>query len=96
MKKCAEETIAAAKKLRAGYCTVTDITGCKPMPPEAAKEVERVQTYFRASGAKQGVRIVSGNVLSGNQFKRTGSSAEYNSVNLTSIADAERFLDDLT
>lgn len=95
MKKCADDTIAAAKKLRPGYCTVTDISKCKPMPPEAAKEIERVQAHFRASGARQGVRIVSASVLSGMQFRRTGGSAEYNSVNLPSLAEAERFLDEL-
>ena len=47
MKKCADDTIAAAKKLKPGYCTVTDISQCKPLPPEAAKEIERVQEYFR-------------------------------------------------
>jgi hypothetical protein len=95
MKKCADDTIAAAKKLRPGYCTVTDITNCKPMPPEATKEIERVQAYFRSSGARQGVRVVSANVLSGMQFRRTGGSAEYNSINLASLEEAERFLDEL-
>jgi hypothetical protein len=95
MKKCADDTIAAAKKLRPGYCTITDITNCKPMPPEAAKEIERVQAYFRSSGARQGVRIVAANVLSGMQFRRTGGSAEYNSVNLPSLEEAEKFLDEL-
>lgn len=95
MKKCADDTIEAAKKLRPGYCTVTDITGCKPMPPEAAKEIERVQAYFRSSGARQGVRIVGGSTISGMQFRRTGSTAEYNSVNLPSLEEAEKFLDSL-
>jgi hypothetical protein len=95
MKKCADNTISEAKKLRPGYCTITDITSCKPMPPEAAKEIERVQAFFRSSGARQGVRIVAANVLSGMQFKRTGGSAEYNSVNLPSLEEAEKFLDEL-
>ncbi len=95
MKKCADDTIEAAKKLRPGYCTVTDITACKPMPPEAAKEIERVQAYFRSSGARQGVRVVGGSTISGMQFRRTGGTAEYNSVNLPSLAEAEKFLDSL-
>ena len=95
MRRCADDTIAAAKTLRPGYCTVTDISRCKPMPPEAAKEIERVQAHFRASGARQGVRIVAANVLSGMQFRRTGGSAEYNSVNVASMEEAERILDGL-
>ena len=95
MKRCADDTIEATRKLQPGYCTVTDVTRCKPMPPEATKEIERVQAHFRASGARQGVRIVGANVLSGMQFRRTGSSAEYNSVNVASLEEAEKFLDNL-
>jgi len=96
MKKCADDTIAATKKLRPGYCTITDISRCKPLPPEAAKEIERVQAHFRSSGARQGVRITGSTVLSGMQFKRTGGEAEWNSVNLPSMEEAEKFLDELT
>jgi hypothetical protein len=95
MKKCADETIEATKKLRPGYCTVTDISRCKPLPPEAAKEIERVQAHFRKSGARQGVRIVGGTVLSGMQFRRTGEETEWNSVNVASLEEAEKFLDGL-
>ena len=95
MKKCADDTIAATKKLRAGYCTVTDISRCKPLPPEAAKEIERVQAHFRKSGARQGVRVTGSTVLSGMQFKRTGGEVEWNSVNLPSMEEAEKFLDEL-
>ena len=95
MKKCADDTIAATKKLRPGYCTVTDISRCKPLPPEAAKEIERVQAHFRKSGARQGVRVTGSTVLSGMQFKRTGGEVEWNSVNLPSMEEAEKFLDEL-
>jgi len=95
MKKCADETIEATKKLKPGYCTITDISRCKPLPPEAAKEIERVQAHFRKSGARQGVRIVGGTVLSGMQFKRTGGEAEWNSVNVVSLEEAEKYLDEL-
>ena len=95
MKKCADDTIEASKKLRPGYCTITDISRCKPLPPEAAKEIERVQAYFRKSGARQGVRVTGSTVLSGMQFKRTGGEAEWNSVNLPSLIEAEKFLDEL-
>jgi len=95
MKKCADETIEATKKLRPGYCTITDISHCKPLPPEATKEIERVQAHFRKSGARQGVRVLGGTVLSGMQFKRTGGETEWNSVNVPSLEEAERFLDSL-
>ena len=95
MKRCGDETIEATKKLRPGYDVVTDITQFKPGTPEVAKDVERVQVHFRKSGARQGVRIVGGNALSGMQFKRTGTHAEYNSVNVPSLEAAEELLDRL-
>jgi len=54
-----------------------------------------VQAHFCKSGARQGVRIVGGTVLSGMQFRRTGGETEWNSVNLPSLEEAEKFLDDL-
>jgi hypothetical protein len=95
MKRCADDTIAATRSLRPGYCTITDVSKCKPMPPEAAKEIERVQAHFRKSGARQGVRIVGGAVISGMQFRRLGESVEYNSVNVASMEEAEKLLDGL-
>jgi len=41
------------------------------------------------------VRIVGSNVLSGMQFRRTGTSAEYNSVNVKSLEAAEKMSNDL-
>jgi len=93
IKKCGDETIEATKRLRPGYDVITDITQYKPGPPEVAEDIERVQAHFRKSGARQGVRIVGGNVLSGMQFRRTGTSAVYNSVNVPSLEEAEKLLD---
>lgn len=96
IKQCGNETIEATKKLRRGYCVVTDITQYKAGPPEVAQDVERVQAHFRRSGARQGVRIVGESFLSGMQFRRTGGNAEYDSVNVPSLEAAEKFLDGLT
>ena len=95
IKKCGDETIEATKRLRRGYDIVTDITQFKAGPADVAADIERVQAHFRKSGARQGVRIVGGNVLSGMQFRRTGTSAEYNSVNVASLEEAEKLLNDL-
>ena len=95
MKRCGDETIEGTKKLRPGYDVITDITQFKAGTPEVAADIERVQAHFRKSGARQGVRIVGGNVLSGMQFRRTGGQAEYNSVNVPSLEAAEEFLSKL-
>ena len=92
MQRCGDETIEATAKLRRGYDVVTDITRFKAGPPEVAKDIERVQAHFRKSGARQGVRIVGGNVVSGMQFRRTGTQAEFNSVNVPTLEAAEELL----
>ena len=85
MKTCGDETIQATDQLRPGYDVITDISQFKAGPPEVAKDIERVQAHFRKSGARQGVRIVGENALSGMQFRRTGAQAEYNSVNVPTL-----------
>jgi hypothetical protein len=92
MQRCGNETIEATKKLRPGYDVVTDITQFKPGPPEIAKDIERVQTHFRKSGARQGVRIVGSSAISGMRFRRSGAQAEYNSVNVENLQEAEELL----
>jgi len=92
IKKCGDETIEATNQLRPGYDVVTDITQYKAGPPEVAKDIERVQAHFRKSGARLGVRIVGGNVLSGMQFRRAGTHVGYRSVNVINLEEAEKLL----
>ncbi|HVZ32764.1 MAG TPA: hypothetical protein VG963_10080 [Polyangiaceae bacterium] len=94
IKRCGDETIEATKQLRRGYDVITDITQFKAGTADVAADIERVQAHFRRSGARQGVRIVGSNVLSGMQFRRTGRSAEHNSVNVRSLEEAEKLLNE--
>jgi hypothetical protein len=93
MKKCSDETIAMTRKLKRGFDVITDISQFKPATPEATKEIERVQSFFKAFGVRRGVRVVGGNVLSGMQFKRTGGIAGYDSTNVATLAEAEKLLE---
>ncbi len=93
MKKCSDETIALAKKLKRGFDVITDISQFKPATPEATKEIERVQAFFKTSGVRHGVRVVGENVLSGMQFKRTGGIAGYVSSNVATLSEAEKLLE---
>lgn len=92
MVKCVDETIAAAKKLRRGYDVITDISDFAPASPEVAKQIERVQAHFVASGVRKGVRVVGSKVLAGLQFNRTSSNVGYPSVNVATFEDAVREL----
>jgi hypothetical protein len=95
IKKCGDETIAATRKLKSGYDVITDITQFKPGTAEVAKDIERVQTHFAQSGARQGVRVVGQNSSSNMQFSRVGKIAGYQSTAVTTLQEAEAFLNSL-
>jgi hypothetical protein len=96
IKRCGDETIAATKKLRRGYDVVTDISGLKPGTPEVAEVHERVQAHFRASGARQGVRVIGGAFTAASlQLNRTAKLVGFQSTTVATLADAEKLLDAL-
>jgi len=91
-KKCADEIIAATKKLHAGYDVINDISHFKPGSPEVAKEIERAQTHVATSGVRRGVRVVGEAAIAGMQFGRTGRQTGYNSTNVATLEEAEKLL----
>lgn len=92
MKQCVDETIEATKKLKHGYEVITDISQFKPGEPAVAKEIERAQAHFVASGVRRGVRVVGASAISGMQFKRTAAQAGYESINVATLEEAEQIL----
>mgnify|MGYP003394384842 CR=1 FL=1 len=90
--KSTDETIAAAKKMKPGYDVITDISKYITGTPEVAKEIERAQAFFVASGVHRGVRIVA-KVIPGMQFKISAKEAGYESINVATMEEAERYLD---
>ncbi len=92
MKKWASETISAAKKMNRGYDVIIDLTQFKPTSPEGAKEIERVQNFFKISGVRRGVQVVGDNVLGGLQFKRMSIQSGFDPVNVATLAEAENLL----
>lgn len=94
-KKCMQETIAAASKLKKGYDVITDISQLKVSTSEVAKEIEKAQAYFVSSGARQGVRIVENSVITAMQFKRTAGNAMFTSINVSSLEEAEKLLNSI-
>ena len=92
MKASTDETIAAARQLKPGYDIITDISRFKVGDQGVAAEIERAQKFFVESGARRGVRIVGSSALSGMQFRRTAGEAHYSSVNVATMEDAEKLL----
>lgn len=92
-KKCTDETITATSQFKHGYDVITDISQLKPTLPEVTKEIERTQAHFKNSGVRRGVRIVGQSSLTGMQFKRLSGSIGYESINVASLDEAEKLLD---
>jgi hypothetical protein len=96
-KKCSQDIIEAIKKLKPGYDIINDISQFKPSTPDVAKEIERVQAHFTATGVRRGLRVVGASALTGMQFNRTAKSAGYDasSNNVATLEEAEAILDQL-
>ncbi len=46
MKKAAEEVMKEAKKLKANYAVITDVTKFKPSSQGGAMEIKRLKSFF--------------------------------------------------
>jgi hypothetical protein len=92
IKRSGDETIKATSKLRRGYDVITDISNFKPGTKDIAKDIQRVQAHFQASGARQGVRIVGKSAIASMQFNRIAKDAGWRSTTVETLAAAEEFL----
>jgi hypothetical protein len=91
-KACGDEVVAAIRRLKPGYDVVTDISEFKPGTPEVAKDIERVQAHFKATGARRGVRVVGSNAAGSMQFARLATQAGFVSSDVATLAEAEKVL----
>jgi hypothetical protein len=93
MKACTDQTISESKKLKPGFDVITDISEFKPVSPEATKELERGQAFFKSAKIGRGIRVVGKSVTSGMQLNRTGKTVGYEPNTVATLAEAEKFLD---
>lgn len=93
MKACTDQTILETKKLKPGYDVITDISQFKPTGPEAVKEIERGQAHFKATEIGHGIRVVGSSATTSMQFTRTGKSVGYLPDTVSTVAEAEKALD---
>jgi len=93
-REAADAVIAAILKLRPGFDAITDITTYKPGSDKAAAEITRAQQVYKSHKCRLIVRIVGASVLGKMQFQRTGSEVGLKMAYVTSLAEAERLLDD--
>ena len=92
----AEESVEQAERLRDGFDIITDLSGFKPPSPEAAEPIKRAQSELKEMGVDRVVRVVDDetNDIVLHAFERRSTDVGYSGESASSVAEAERLLDD--
>jgi hypothetical protein len=92
----ADDIIAQAGKLKAGFCVITDLSQAQPFSEAGAQKLERAQSFLQQHGLRRLIRVFDPrNILSKMQFERKGRDAGYTveQESARSLAEAEKMLD---
>jgi hypothetical protein len=84
---------AAVRELRPGFDVVTDRSHYKPVIPEITPIIQQIQGLLRQSGLRRIVRVASPNPLTNIQFERAGRVTGVAATTVSSVAEAEAWLD---
>ena len=91
--KGAAAVIEAAKRLAADFDVINDISGLKPMSPEAEAQLKKVQKYLKIHGVRRVIRVVSDEeTIGARQVQRASLSLGYMAETAKSVAEAEKML----
>ncbi|MEB3272498.1 MAG: hypothetical protein VKJ85_01845 [Prochlorothrix sp.] len=82
----------AIRSLRPDFDVVTDISQCRPATPQGTAEIEKIQEYAIAQGARRFVRVVSDRVLIQMQLDRAASKTGVDALYVTSLQEAKDLL----
>ena len=92
-KAASDQILAAIDAMPSEFDVITDISECRAATPGGTAEIQRIQIYALAKGARQFIRVVGQRVITQMQLDRasqkTGVSADY----VATIAEAERRLE---
>lgn len=83
----------AIQSLRPNFDVVTDISHCRPATPQGNAEIEKIQEYAIARGARRFIRVVSDRVLIQMQMDRAASKTGVEARYVSSLAEANALLD---
>ena len=88
----------AVQQLKPGFDVVTDISNYKPALPEIAQAIQSMQVFLKQSGMRRAIRIVSASTqgprIASSQFARTSRAVGYEAEIVSSVAEADRLLED--
>jgi len=93
VKSAGGQIIREARLLRPGFDIINDISGFKPVKPEASAHIAHIQEEVMKLSVGRIVRVVGNNALGKMQLSRTSREAGYNALNAATLQEAEKLLD---
>jgi hypothetical protein len=93
VKSAGNQIIQGAASLRPGFDVINDVSGFKPVKPEASDHIIHIQEEVKKMSLGRVVRVVGDNVLAKMQLSRTSREAGYNAYTVATYEEAEHLLD---
>ena len=92
----AAETVEAAEQLDEGFDILNDLSGFRPVSPEAAEAIKEAQAELVELGVDRVVRVVDDETspVVVNAFERRSKEVGYSGETADSVEEAERLLDE--
>ena len=91
LKEGADHCISEAKKLKAGYTIINDISKMKPATTAGEQEIVRVQSFVVNHGVGIIIRVVNDRDTK-SQFQKTEDQAGYTAIQARSVDEAYEIL----
>ncbi len=94
VKSACQALIKNAQKLQSGFIKISDIHELEVLPEEGRQELQNAMKTLKDLGLGVAIRVVSDkNLVISNQFQRTSRSVGYTAVEVHSMMEADRVLD---
>jgi hypothetical protein len=89
-----DQLVELVRTLRSGFTAVTDLSTCRPLGQLALVEVRRAAHACREHGLLAAARVAPRTSVVHIQLQRVSTEEGYTTFTVTSVAEAERLLDE--
>ncbi|MGB9586035.1 MAG: hypothetical protein ACPL7A_01295 [Anaerolineales bacterium] len=97
IKSACQAMLKNAQKLQPGFIKISDIHELEVLPEEGRQELQATMKALKEMGLAASIRIISDkNLVTANQFQRTSRSIGYTAMEVHSMIEAERVLDQVS
>ncbi|MGB9641091.1 MAG: hypothetical protein ACPL4H_09280 [Anaerolineales bacterium] len=97
IKSACQALLKNAQKLQPGFIKISDIHELEVLPEEGRQELQATMKALKEMGLAASIRIISDkNLVTANQFQRTSRSIGYTAMEVHSMIEAERVLDQVS